>query len=351
MKLVGVKYKKIIAFCVFLVGFNIANIFYFQNQYNPNNAHHQRELIKSSCECHDTLLLRHFTQENLVTFNKLSTKDNVSTIETNLYNLTREEYGSSRFMCDSHNVMRRGPNQKILSYSINELDFEKSLVLLEKVASLARNLYPFWSIRVYYDSQVDNKSNFNNFKCKYECKYNNLDVCDVNKLKDSKRILIKDWNLWKFLPCGDSFVEVFSSRSLSNWKTILQEFNVILKWFNARKYDSHLFINNNNNENNVTLFSKDYWSFHNSMNRNLSNRVYGALLSNFSSIGDEFFANNILPLVENVSKFNVLKLMNNTSRKNLSIFNEKVIAFYYKKRPSIGEFSKDQKTFRVNTSQ
>jgi len=253
-------------------------------------------------------------------------------------------------MCDSHNVLKRGPNQKILSYAINELDFDKSMVQLEKVASLARNLYPFWSIRVYYDSQAGNKSNFNNFKCKYECKYNNLDVCDVNKLKDKSRILVKDWKLWRFLPCGDSFVEVFSSRSLSNWKTILAEFNVILKWFNARKYESHFFINNNKKAN-VTSFSKDYWSFHNSMNRNLSARVYDALLSNFSSIDNEFFANNMMPLVENVSKVNALKLMNNTSEKNLSIFNEKVIAFYYKNRAIAGNFPKGQKTFSVNASE
>ena len=238
-----VKYKKLLAFCIFLVGFNILNIIYFQNEFNLN-VHHRRELVASLCECRESILIRHITEANLVTFGKILSNDTLN--ENNLFNLTQNEYESLRFTCDRHNVLSRGANQKILSYSINESNFEETLPLIEKVSSLTRNLLPFWSIRVYFDGQLfKNKSNFVNFKCKYECKFKNVDVCDVNAITKSGAKLgnfnLKHSNLWKLLPCGDSFVDTFSSRSLMNWQTILKEFKFILNWFNARKYESHFF--------------------------------------------------------------------------------------------------------------
>ena len=78
-------------------------------------------------------------------------------------------------------------------------------------------------MRVYYDSSV-NKS----IACDIMCKHSNVDFCNIesinlqpaaNFFNFQKTILNFNYlhsMVWRFLPIGDSFVDVFSSRDIDS---------------------------------------------------------------------------------------------------------------------------------------
>ncbi len=106
---------------------------------------------------------------------------------------------------------------------------------------LIKKYYPDWLIRVYHDETI-----LDSLKCKIECQIdenNNLidnsDFCNIEKLPAS---LVNDetWQvsihkmMWRWLPIGDSFVDVFISRDTDS--LILQrEIDSVQIWMNSNK--------------------------------------------------------------------------------------------------------------------
>ncbi|RNA21102.1 hypothetical protein BpHYR1_032223 [Brachionus plicatilis] len=104
--------------------------------------------------------------------------------------------------CDSEKVLQRGPNQKVISYSIfgnNSFYFR----YLELISKTAKKLFPEWTIRFYHDSTFDKELMF------------------------SVGFMIPTF--WRWLPIGDSFVDVFLSRD-SDFCLVERERDAVNEW-------------------------------------------------------------------------------------------------------------------------
>ncbi len=82
----------------------------------------------------------------------------------------------------------------------------------------AKKFYPDWTIRIYHDDSIDHS-----IICDLECikdekedYLNNIDFCDVKKIPKTLDTSV-DYSymlrmVWRWLPIGDQFVDVFISR-------------------------------------------------------------------------------------------------------------------------------------------
>ena len=166
-----------------------------------------------------------------------------------LYNLTKAEFDDSNFTCDLYSVLRRGKSQKVLGFSLygkNRFYYDK----IKNITQQMKELYPGWLMRVHYDQSI-NKSTI----CEIECQQNetdgsyldNSDFCNINDinlklsyLENSSRIDLKlNANYmhsmkWRWLPIGDSFVDIFSSRDSDSY-IIQREIDSVNVWLNSDK--------------------------------------------------------------------------------------------------------------------
>lgn len=131
------------------------------------------------------------------------------------------EYVSNKLQltCDLSNSLRRGKNQKVISYALYGKE-DRYLRLLPNVSRQIKQYYPGWVMRVYHDSSIPLKT-----KCELECLkdskgdyIDNVDFCNIESIP-MKGDVNKFWNgsfihamMWRWLPIGDSYVDVFSSR-------------------------------------------------------------------------------------------------------------------------------------------
>lgn len=164
------------------------------------------------------------------------------------YNITFEQANELSFTCDAYNVLKRGFKQKVISYSL----FGTGRNYYDKLKSLAKQVekfYPGWIIRVYYDQSIDKS-----IICQVECEkdengelLDNADFCNVNKIslklnKSEKSSILNgaylDGTKWRWLPIGDSFVDVFSSRDIDSF-IIQREVDSVNAWLNSEK-DGHI---------------------------------------------------------------------------------------------------------------
>lgn len=160
--------------------------------------------------------------------------------KTYLFNMTLDEAKRFNKTCDLYNVLRRGPNQKIISYSLYGTNIKYSRNL-EGIVDLMRLKYPGFTARVHYDFSV-NKT----IRCYLECAYPDvMDFCNMNEFSTS---LSQMYNtpasvfnmtymhkmMWRFLPSGDSFVDVFMSRDTDSFFTD-REVDAVKEWLNSNK--------------------------------------------------------------------------------------------------------------------
>jgi hypothetical protein len=145
-----------------------------------------------------------------------------------------------KLACNKFGWLYRGAKQKIVSFSLYGKDPFYSSKLMN-LTRLIKKYYPDWLIRVYHDETI-----LDSLKCKIECQIdenNNLidnsDFCNIEKLPAS---LVNDetWQvsihkmMWRWLPIGDSFVDVFVSRDTDS--LILQrEIDSVQIWMNSNK--------------------------------------------------------------------------------------------------------------------
>jgi hypothetical protein len=136
-----------------------------------------------------------------------------------LYQLNSNDIQNLQFVnCDLYNVLRRGPNQKVIGYSLygsNKLYYKN----LKKISRLTAEYFPNWTIRVHYDDEIDKS-----IICETECLkneqgsyFNNVDFCRTKKIPFGASSNTWDAGFmhamtWRWLPLGDSFVDYFMSR-------------------------------------------------------------------------------------------------------------------------------------------
>ena len=106
-----------------------------------------------------------------------------------------------------------------------------------------KKLYPEWIIRVYHDDTIDS-----NIICELECQkdsnnnlLDNIVFCDVNNLPESFLDTNFRWSasfmnkmMWRWLPIGDSFVDVFMSRDSDSYM-LQREVDSVNVWLNSTK--------------------------------------------------------------------------------------------------------------------
>jgi hypothetical protein len=206
-----------------------------------------------------------------------------------LYSLTKEEYRKSILTCDTYNVLRRGKHQKVIGYSLygkNKFYYDKLKDLTKQISQL----YPGWTMRVYYDDSIDQS-----IICEIECArkseepnaelIDNVDFCNVNRLRMK---LNEDVELnanythkmkWRWFPIGDSFVDIFSSRDSDSF--ILQrEVDSVNVWLNSDKV-GHIM---RDHPQHGTSILGGMWGFYNERNRTLANRILNLILDKNISV-------------------------------------------------------------------
>jgi hypothetical protein len=127
------------------------------------------------------------------------------------FKLSRKEFPLENITCDLFNVLRHGPNQKVLGYSLygTNKGYYKEF---KKIIKFIHKYYPDWSVRVYYDEQVDRE-----FLCEMECLksdkknkiyYDRVNLCSISNLRFGLNE-IKIWDAsyihamkWRWLPLG-----------------------------------------------------------------------------------------------------------------------------------------------------
>lgn len=136
------------------------------------------------------------------------------------YNLSRKVFEALTVTCDLYKVLRRGPHQKIISFSISDHNLVNLKYIIKTNIKRAKHFYPDWIVRVYHKSRLTL-----NEECEFECiknrdkiPYDNTDICDVTKLPidlkktwDASYILSK---VLRYLPVGDDMVDIFVSRDI-----------------------------------------------------------------------------------------------------------------------------------------
>lgn len=144
----------------------------------------KRFLLRSQCECiSDLVIVNKFKDDYHITVER---NDNTTILE---YEIKIENFKKLTLACDLFKVLRRGPDQNIIGFSLFGQD-QLYYDLLETNIKNAKTLYPNWTIRVYHDDSINNS-----IICKQQCLsndkdelLNNIDFCNVNKIIENNKI-------------------------------------------------------------------------------------------------------------------------------------------------------------------
>lgn len=167
--------------------------------------------------------------------------------KTYLFNLTLTQAKQFTKTCDLFNVLRRGLHQKVISYSFYGRNSKYSNNL-EGIVELMRLKYKGYTARVHYDSSINLA-----MRCHLECEYPDvMDFCNMNAFstdvgelivttppEETKRAKLVDMShmhkmMWRFLPVGDSFVDIFMSRDTDSYFSD-REIDAVNQWLASNK--------------------------------------------------------------------------------------------------------------------
>ena len=230
-----------IVFCSMIVSISLH--FYMKDNLNLYDTNETILLILNSrCDCkkNEEIVVKELRNKISINLNDKN-KSNSKIIAV----INKEEFKKMTFTCDLYNQFKRGLNQQVLSYSlygIDEFYYDK----MKNISRQINELYPNWIMRVYYD-----KSILNSTICELECLkdnytnnlLDNTDFCNINNLylnynsfvkKNSFDAKYMHFTFWRWLPLGDSMVNIFSSRDLDSY-IIKREIDSVNVWLNSNK--------------------------------------------------------------------------------------------------------------------
>lgn len=222
------------------------------------------------------------------------------------YRLTELEYLNYTFTCNLYASLRQGKGQRVISISLfgqSELYYAKLKAIIETI----RKIYPpEWTIRIYYDNSVSKS-----IICDLECyETNALDFCHAHYLQTSlvddhanvaaaaasgnrqqhqqkqqhkyeepqirQGVLNASYisaTIWRFLPIGDSFVDVFASRDADS--LILQrEVDSVNAWLASNK-SGHIMRDNPYHSEAIVA---GMWGFRPALNRSLAQHIFKLIM-------------------------------------------------------------------------
>ena len=185
-----------------------------------NNSELQYEKIFPKCSCHQDLFIL-----------KKSDRSYIIKIGKKIY----ETNSKSNLTCELYKSLKRGPYQKIVSYSL----YGKNIFyykLIMNLTRIIREFYPDHVMRIYHDNSIDQS-----IICKIECSNDHVEFCSIHSVPNSiqNRQNVLDMNyihsmMWRFLPIGDTFVDYFMSRDLDSL-ILKREFDSVREWLSSDK--------------------------------------------------------------------------------------------------------------------
>ncbi len=184
------------------------------NNFLKLNLNKIKSKLESLCEC------RHDESVCILSNNKEPEKytiffENLKIIKS--YKIKKNEFDFSNMVCDPYKTLRRGQNQKILSFyiykkQIRKKDFQLKIDRIKKLMATAKKYFPEWTIRIYHNDDIDES-----IICELECflnnetgrPFDNIDFCNIKNLpQESINLEHLEAPLWRLLPIGDKFVEI-----------------------------------------------------------------------------------------------------------------------------------------------
>ncbi|CAF0866477.1 unnamed protein product [Brachionus calyciflorus] len=182
--------------------------------------------------------------------------------------------------CDLYKVLKRGPKQKVISYSL----YGKNLRYYKVISNLTQKVkefYPGHVMRIYHDDSINNS-----IICELECTNSHIDFCNIHKLPLSLDKFDQVLNLnyihsmmWRFLPIGDTFVDYFMSRDLDSM-LIRREVDSVQEWLSS---DNIGHIMRDNNQHGTHILG-GMWSFKNFKDRKLAKEIYDLVIDKNLSV-------------------------------------------------------------------
>ncbi|CAF0858725.1 unnamed protein product [Brachionus calyciflorus] len=247
----------LISYLIFIV------LFYVLNTYGSFT-----QVLKHECQCfsHEKVLIK---------------KHNLFYYDLEFMNkVYRYNWNLPLFTCDLFRSIKRGPNQKIISYSLYGKD-EFYYKLITNLTQRVSEVYPDYVMRIYHDDSIDKS-----IICQLECSNSHVEFCDINKiplsLNDLNKVLNLDYihaMMWRFLPIGDSFVDLFMSRDTDS--VILQrEVDAVQEWIDS-EHKGHIM---RDNREHGTEILGGMWGFKSSLDRYLSNHIYNLIIDRKLSV-------------------------------------------------------------------
>lgn len=224
------------------IGLEIYHLFFINSfaviQKELRNFDKKDIFLKSKCFCRQNEDIN-LKKSNLnYTISSIFYENDNSRRLVKKYSIPREQFESSILTCNLYNSLRRGPNLKVISYSLYGKNpfYYKSI---KQLVYIIKKRYPGWIIRIYHDNSIEES-----VICQMECLKNQnqldyLDLVDFCNVEELPYDLDKTWNAnymhgmtWRWLPVGDSFIDFFNSRDTDSWISSreIDSFNL---WINS----------------------------------------------------------------------------------------------------------------------
>ncbi len=178
-------------------------------------------------------------------------------------------------------------NCKISSFFINKGKDNFYTDSLDINIRSAKRLYPGWTIRIYHDDSIDN-SIICNLECStddHEVPLDNVDFCDIKQIPLNPQTTL-DFSyilpmVWRWLPVGDMFVDLFISRD-SDSCIFEREVSAVDEWL-ARNTLFHVMRDHPSHGAIGYEMAGGLWGLKTKLNRNLAKYFYGKVTSAFLS--------------------------------------------------------------------
>ncbi|CAF1056648.1 unnamed protein product, partial [Brachionus calyciflorus] len=242
---------------VFIIG---VYLFY---KYYPNHFYSYENQYFSECNCNNSDSVKLYRSKTGNFFVSYTNKSYEIDLQSHV------------FTCDIYSSLKRGPNQKVISFCLFG-NSKRFYYLLLEIAEKVKYFYPDHLIRIYHNSSLDKT-----FKCELECSKNFVDFCNINKLPISigkiNTYLNVDYlnsRMWRFLPVGDTFVDLFHSRD-SDSIILQREKDSVEEWL---KTDHIVHIMRDHPAENW-LIQAGMWGFKTSHERKLANQLFDQLIN------------------------------------------------------------------------
>ncbi|CAF0930255.1 unnamed protein product [Adineta steineri] len=208
----------------------------------------------------------------------------------------------------SEKADRRGPHQKVLTYSIfgpesrkfenEKFTWDKHIELLTPLVLEATQLFPDWIIRLYVDFRGSSEAHRQNL-----FQFSNVDVCDMHHLPvfNSSLLDFLPGRLWRFICIFDPFVDFVLSRDLDS-PLIERDLDTIKPWLSPKEEDKFFHIVRDHPQHNTEILAGTWGAAPSRAREKLFNLFYPMLKPRLSirldGMGDQYFlTRNVWPHV------------------------------------------------------